>query len=98
MGAITSAVDFIWTTGNNTQVRQVNDVTSRSNMNSTSVYSDSFIIPSFSISDIGNVYHCEVVINSSLPTASSSSITIPIPGTELHIFANKYEYLLPVII
>ena len=76
MGTITSRVDIIWTNGNNTQVRRVNDVTT----NSTSVYNDLFIIPSLDISNNGSVYHCEASINSSSPTRARSNITIFIPG------------------
>ena len=81
-GNITSTVDIIWTTGN-TQVRRVNNVTGSSNINSSSIYNDSFIIPSLNISDIGSVYECEVVINSVLPTTTKTDFIIPIPGTYL---------------
>ena len=77
---INSTVDIIWTTGD-TQVRRVNNVTASSNINSISVYNDSFIIPSLNISDIGSVYQCEVLINSMLPTAAKEDYTLPIPGT-----------------
>ena len=80
---ITSRVDIIWTTGD-TQVRRVNNVTASSNINSASLYNDSFIIPSLNISDIGSVYQCEVLINSILPTASKSSYTIPILGMPIY--------------
>ena len=76
---ITSRVDIIWTTGD-TQVRRVNNVIAISNINSTSVYYDSFIIPSLNISDIGIVYQCEVLINSVVPTTAKANFTIPIPG------------------
>ena len=80
---ITSTVDIIWTTGN-TQVRRVNNVTASSNINSTSLYNDSFIIPSLNISDIGSVYQCEVLINSISPPASKSNYTIPILGMPIY--------------
>ena len=76
---ITGTVDIIWTTGD-TLVRRVNNVTASSNINSTSVYNDSFIIPSLNISDIGDVYQCEVLINSILTTTAVKSYIIPIPG------------------
>ena len=41
---INGTVDIIWTTGD-TQVRRVNNVTASSNINSISVYNDSFITP-----------------------------------------------------
>ena len=76
---ITSTVDIIWTTGN-TQVRRVNNVTAGSNINSSSIYNDSFIIPSLNPSDIRNVYECEVLINSISPTATKANFIISIPG------------------
>ena len=83
---ITSTVDIIWTTGN-TQVRRVNNVTASSNINSSSIYNDSFIIPSLNLSDIGSVYECEVLINSVLPTGAKTYFTISIPGTVyMHFF------------
>ena len=82
---ITSTVDIIWTTGN-TQVRRVNNVTASSNINSSSIYNDSFIIPSLNVSDIGSVYECEVVINSVLPSTAKADFSVPIPGTYVHLF------------
>ena len=76
---ITSAVDIIWITGD-TQVRRVNNVTASSNINSTSVYNDSLIIPSLNISDIRSVYQCEVLINSFVPTTANTDFIIPIPS------------------
>ena len=77
---ITSTVDIIWTTGN-TQVRRVNNVTASSSINSSSLYNDSFIIPSLNLSDIGSVYECEVLINSVSNTTAKTDFIIPIPGT-----------------
>ena len=83
---ITSTVDIIWTTGN-TQVRRVNNVTASSNINSSSIYNDSFIIPSLRISDVRNVYQCQVLINSVLPTATTADFIISIPGTYVqHVY------------
>ena len=78
-GGITSTVDIIWTT-EDTLVRRVNNITASSNINSTSIYNDSFIIPSLNISDIGYVYQCEVLINSIIPTTAKADFIIPIPG------------------
>ena len=77
---ITSTVDIIWTTGN-TQVRRVNNVTASSDINSSSIYNDSFIIPSLRISDVRNVYQCQVLINSVLPAVATADFIISIPGT-----------------
>ena len=82
---ITSTVDIIWTTGN-TQVRRVNNVTASSNINSSSIYNDSFIIPSLNLSDIGSVYECEVLINSVLPTTATTDFTVPIPGLYIRTY------------
>ena len=82
---ITGTVDIIWTTGD-TQVRRVNNVTASSNINSTSVYNDSFITPSLNISDIGNVYQCEVLINSILSTTTKTEFVIPIPGKYVYMY------------
>ena len=76
---INGTVDIIWTTGD-THVRRVSDVTANSNINFTSVYNDSFIIPSLNISDIGSVYQCEVLINSVVPTTAKADFIIPFPG------------------
>ena len=92
MRGITSRVDIIWTTGD-TQVRRVNNVTASSNINSTSVYYDSFIIPSLNISDIGSVYQCEVLINSIVPATANADFTIPIPGTYIRMCAYVYIYI-----
>jgi len=75
---ITSRVDIIWTNGSNTQVRRVNNIAA-SNMNTSAVYNDIFVIPSLDISDIGGVYQCEVIINSSPPITVKQDFTIPTP-------------------
>ena len=88
MRGITSTVDIIWTT-NNTQVRRINNVTASSNIISTSIYNDSFIILLLNLSDIGSVYQCEVLINSVLPTSAKTDFIVPIPG-------NSYVYVLSI--
>ena len=103
--SITSTVDIIWTT-NNTQVRRVNNVTASSNINSSSIYNNSFIIPSLNLSDIGSVYKCEVLINSILPTTARENYSIPIPGiflynTQLYIndkIVNTIMYTCKVVV
>ena len=87
---ITSRVDIIWTTGN-TQVRRVNDVTASSNINSSSIYNDSFIIPSLSLSDIGSVYECEVLIDSFVPTTAKTDFIVPTPGTYVPMYIHMYS-------
>ena len=89
---ITSTVDIIWTTGN-TQVRRVNNVTASSNINSSSIYNDSFIIPSLNLSDIGSVYECEVLINSVLPITDKTDFIVPIPGTYIHSYVCTYIHM-----
>ena len=85
VGDNTNTVDIIWTNGDK-QIRRVNNVTARIKMKSSSVYNDSFIIPSLDISDIGSVYECTVLINSNSSAAARSNITIPIPGMYVHIY------------
>ena len=94
---ITSTVDIIWTT-NNTQVRRVNNVTASSNINSSSIYNDSFIIPSLNLSDIGSVYECEVLINSFIPTTAKTDFIVPIPGTYIHSYVNVCIYFCTICI
>jgi len=76
---ITSRVDIIWTNGSNTQVRKINNITASSILNTLTVYNDILVIPSLDISDIGDVYKCEVTINSSPPINVKDDFTIPIP-------------------
>ena len=75
----TGTVDIIWTTGN-TQIRRVNNVTASRTLISSSVYNDSFILSSLNISDIGDEYQCEVLINSVFPTKATTGLLIPFPG------------------
>ena len=89
---ITGTIDIIWTT-RDTQVRRVNNIATSSNINSTSLYSDSFIIPSLDISDIGSVYHCEVLINSIIPTSAETDFSIPFPGMHVHTYIHMYHSL-----
>ena len=79
MKDITDTVDIIWTTGD-TQVRRVNNVTASSSINSTSVYNDLFITPSLNVADIGSIYQCEVLVNSTVLTTAIKNYSIPIPG------------------
>jgi len=85
---ISSAVDIIWTTGNNTQVRRVNNVAAVNSINSTSTYNDSLIISSLDVNDIGSVYQCEVLINSISPSTAQTDFMIPILGMNTHISLN----------
>jgi len=89
---INSTVDIIWTTGN-TQVRRVNNVAAVNSINSSSLYNDSLIISSLDINDIGSVYHCEVLINSVLPTIAKTVFIIPIPGKYSYFFKAVKFYI-----
>ena len=86
---ITGTIDIVWTT-RDTQIRRVNNVTTSSNFNSTSLYSDSFIIPSLDISDIGSVYQCEVLINSIIPASAETDFSIPFSGMYACAYIHKY--------
>jgi len=88
---INGTVDIIWTTGN-TQVRRVSNITVSNNINSSSVYNDSLIIPSLHISDIGSVYQCEVLINSVSPTTAKTIFMIPIPGIAKYSYFFRSSY------
>jgi len=81
---ITSRVDIIWINGSNTQVRRVNNIAA-SNINTSEIYNDIFVIPSLDISDIGSVYQCEVIINSSPPIMAKDNFTIPFPSTGMYV-------------
>ena len=94
---ISSTVDIIWTTGD-TQVRRVNNVIVNSNINSTSVYNDLFIIPSLDISDIGSLYQCEVLVNSVITTKAKADYIIPIPGTYIFMYIHVYVTVLLLIL
>jgi len=76
---ITSRVDIIWTNGSNIQVRRFNNIAASNILNTSAVYNDIFVIPSLDIGDIGSVYQCEVVINTSPPIIVEDDFTIPIP-------------------
>ena len=91
MGGINSTVDIVWTTGN-TQIRRVINVTTGSNINSSTIYNDSFITPSLNLSDIGNVYECEVFINSILPTTAKTDFIVPIPGMYIAMYLHTYTF------
>ena len=75
---IDSRVDIVWSTGN-TQVRRVNNVAA-SDIITLTAYEDTFVTPPLDISDIGSVYHCKVIINSSPLTMEQDDFTIPFPG------------------
>ena len=75
---INSRVDIVWSTGNK-QVRRVNNVPA-SDIITLTAYEDTFVTPPLDISDIGSVYQCKVIINSSPPTMAQDDFTIPFPG------------------
>ena len=75
---ITDRVDIVWTTGA-MEVRRINGL-SPSDLNTLTIYNDSFVISSLDISDIGSVYQCEVIINSFPLTAVKDTFIIPLPG------------------
>lgn len=90
---INSRVDIVWSTGN-TQVRRVNNVPA-SDIITLTAYEDTFVTPPLDISDIGSVYQCKVIINSSPPTMAQDDFTIPFPG--MRIFSIVY-YLCNLLI
>lgn len=82
---IASRVDIVWTTGNK-QVRRVNNVAA-SDINTLTAYKDTFVTPPLDISDIGSIYQCKVIINSSPPTVATDDFTIPLPGMYISVNA-----------
>ena len=71
-------MDILWKTGT-MEVRKVINVLSN-DFNSLAIYSDSFVIPSLDINDIGVVYQCEVIVNSFPVVTFKDTFTIPLPG------------------
>ena len=91
LSTISNTFDIIWST-DNVQVGRVNNITAISDFNSSFMYNNSFVISSLNVSDIGNVYQCEVVINSILHTTTKADFIIPIPGmysVALQIYTNS---------
>lgn len=81
-------VDIIWSFGkSNTPIRTSNNVAA-SNMNTLTVYSDSFIIPSLTVYDTDDSYHCQVLINST-PVKEDFTISLP---------SNACTYIVCIII
>lgn len=88
---ITSRVDIIWKKGNTT-VRRVEDVTanlventthfviSSVNHTVTAVYSDEIVTPPLGVSDDGEVYQCEVIINTNPRINATGRIVLDFPG------------------
>lgn len=62
------------------QVRKISNATVSTHINCSSVYNDSFIIPSLNISNIGSEYQCEAFINSIDPITAKKGYVVPVPG------------------
>ena len=78
---ITDRVDIVWTTGI-MEVRKVMDVLPN-DFNNLAIYTDSLVIPSLDINDIGSVYECTVIVNSLPVVTFKDTFTIPSPGMTL---------------
>ena len=76
---ITSRVDIIWSS-DGTELQRMEGVNVSSTTDNSLVYTDTYTIPRLSIADDGREYQCEVVINSSPPVMSNSSVTLDMTG------------------
>ena len=75
---ITSTVDIVWSSGGMELDRM--DNVSSTTMNSSLVYTHSYMIPLLNTSEDGRVYECEAVINSSPSVMARDDITLDVFG------------------
>ena len=72
---ITSRVDIVWSSDDNTLAEGINaNLTTETSIMFTSIYT----IPLLSTTDDGRVYQCEVVINTSPPVMANGSVTLDV--------------------
>ena len=72
---ITSRVDIVWSSDDNTLAEGINaNLTTETSIMFTSIYT----IPLLSTTDDGRVYQCEVVINTSPPVMATGSVTLDV--------------------
>ena len=76
---ITNRVDIMWTS-NGMIVKRMHGVMPVYMMNTSQVYTDSYIISQLSTNDDGRVYQCEVVVNSSPLITVAGDIVIDVIG------------------
>ena len=80
-------VNIIWSFGkSNTPIRTSNNVAA-SSIKSLTVYSDSFTIPSLTVQDTDDSYHCQVLINS---TTFKEDFTISLSSND----STSFMYIL----
>lgn len=75
---VDSKVDFVWKS-NGVELKRVEGVNGNTVSNSL-VYTHHYIIPQLSDDDNNSLYSCEVVINTSSVSATSSNITLNVTG------------------
>ena len=80
---ITSRVDIIWRRASMMLTRT--DNISRTIMDVSLLYTDTYTISQLNTTDDGREYQCEVVINSSPPVMATGSVILDVMG-EYHIF------------
>jgi len=85
---ITSRVDIVWSS-DDLEIQRINGVNASFTMDSSTVYMTTYTIPQLSTTDDGEVYQCEVVINTSPPVMSIRNITLDTTGTVLWFFTAK---------
>lgn len=83
-------VDITWSLGKSSTPIRSNNVTVSSIMDTLAVYSDSFYIPSLTVYDTDNSYHCQVLINS---TTIKEDFTISLSSNE-----RTYVYICTYIV
>ena len=87
----TSSVDIIWSISkNDRQIKRTNNITVSEIIDTLTIYSDSLMIPSLSLYDTENNYHCQVLINS---TAVKENFTIILPSMQVHNYAYIRSYI-----
>ena len=76
---ITSSVDIVWSVDGNERERDNNSSPSVTTADSM-IYSESYTIMMLSTDDEGRAYHCNAVINTTVPVMANDSITLDVTG------------------
>ena len=75
---ITSRLDIVWSTNNNS-LRRVTNISSTT-VGSSLVYRDSYTIPSLSVDDDEIDYECRLVVHTPLEIRVSNTVMIDVTG------------------
>ena len=76
---IGSEVDIVWIS-NSTIMRRMNSIIPTM-MSTSQVYTNSYTISQLSTDDIGKIFQCEVIINSTPLVTATSDIALDVIGT-----------------